>query len=183
MPSEIKQVPRLFGIAAEFESPEAILYAARLLREHGYIAVEAYTPMPVEGLSQELGQHRTAVPAFCLLGACIGVGGGFFMQWFANVVHFRWNIGGRPPNSWPAFVPITFELGILLASFGALIAMLLINALPQPFHPMFRLDRFARASQDRFFLCIESTDPQFDESKIRMLFEALKPLAIMEVPR
>jgi hypothetical protein len=104
------------------------------------------------------------------------------MQWFANVVHLPWNIGGRPMNSWPAFVPITFEMGILFAALTGTTAMIALNKLPQPYHPMFRVEGFERASRDRFFLCVRSIDPQFELARTRRTLEGLRPLAVMEVP-
>ncbi len=184
MPAEVRDISkRLFGLAAEFDSPEAILEAAKHVRVQGYRHVEAYTPIPIDGLSEILGFRRTWIPAIVLCCAAIGAGGGFFMEWFANVVHLPWNIGGRPMNSWPAFIPITFEMGILFAGVSATIAMLALNKLPQPYHPMFRLDSFTEASRNRFFLCIESDDPLFDLEKTRQALETVHPLAISEVPR
>jgi hypothetical protein len=118
-----------------------------------------------------------------LIGALAGAMGGYLMQWFANVVHLPWNIGGKPPNSWPMFIPITFECAILLGALAGAIGMLAMNRLPKPFHPMFRLESFARASRDRFFLCIETSDPNFDLERTRQFLEGLHPLAIMEVAR
>jgi Alternative complex III, ActD subunit len=173
----------LFGLAAEFESPEAILDAAQKVHAQGYCAAEAYTPFPVEGLPEALGYRRTLVPMIVLIGALAGAMGGYLMQWFANVVHLPWNIGGKPPNSWPMFIPITFECAILLGALAGAIGMLAMNRLPKPFHPMFRLESFARASRDRFFLCIETSDPNFDLERTRQFLEGLHPLAIMEVAR
>jgi hypothetical protein len=184
MPAETHDMSnRLFGLAAEFDSPEAILEAAKHVRVQGYRHVEAYTPIPVDGLSETLGFRRTWIPAIVLACAAIGASGGFFMEWFANVIHLPWNIGGRPMNSWPAFIPITFEMGILFAGVSAVIGMLWLNKLPQPYHPMFRLDSFVGASRDRFFLCIESSDPLFNMEKTRQALESAQPLAISEVPR
>ena len=173
----------LFGLAAEFDSAEATLEAARTIVGLGYTCAEAYTPMPVEGLAEALGMKRTPMARIVGVAAAVGAIGGYAMQWFANVVHYRWNIGGRPPNSWPMFVPITFECAILCAGVGGVLAMLALNRLPQPYHPMFRLDAFARASRDRFFLCVESTDPRFDRTRTRKMLEGLEPLAVLEVPR
>jgi hypothetical protein len=184
MPDEhaARHEPRLFGLAAEYQTPEAILEAARRVRASGYTHAEAYTPFPVTGLSDQLGYRRTFVPLVMLCGAILGAGGGFFMMWFANVIHLPWNIGGRPMNSWPAFIPITFECAILIASLSGVIGMLAMNRLPQPYHPMFRAPNFERASRDRFFLCIETTDPLFDLARARRLLESTEPLAVMEVP-
>jgi hypothetical protein len=181
--SEQDSQPTLFGLAAEFDSPEQIVAAAARIRADGYTCAEAYTPFPVTGLSEELGFRRTRIPIIVLCGAICGAAGGFFMQWFANVVHLPWNIGGRPVNSWPAFIPITFECAILLASLSGVFGMLFLNRLPTLFHPIFNTPDFERASRDRFFLCIESEDPLFDLRGTRKLLEELRPMAIMEVPR
>jgi hypothetical protein len=174
---------RLFGLAAMFDGPEEILAAAKAVRAAGYTRAEAYTPFPIVGLSEALGFRRTWVPPLVLAGGLCGAGGGFFMQWFANVVHLPWNVGGRPMNSWPAFIPITFEMGVLFAALCAVFGMLMLNRLPQPFHPLFKVDGFESASQDRFFLCIEAGDPKFDPEAVREFLRGLEPLAVMEVPK
>ena len=173
----------LFGLVAEFDEAEALLEAAKKVSAAGYRHAEAYSPFPIDGLSEALGFHRTPIPFLTLLGAAIVGGGGFFMMWFANVVHLPWNVGGRPMNSWPAFIPITFELSVLGASVTAAFSMLFLNRLPQPSHPMFNVDAFRAASIDRFFICIESDDPKFDLIETRNLLESLAPGAVMEVPR
>ena len=173
----------LFGLAAEFDSPEATLEATRTIASLGFSRVEAYTPFPIEGLAESLGMKRTYMARIMLVAATVGGLSGFGMQWFANVVQYRWNAGGRPPNSWPMFIPITFECAILFAAVTGVVAMFLLNRLPQPYHPMFHLERFARASRDRFFICIESTDPRFDIVRTRKVLESLEPLAVVEVPR
>jgi hypothetical protein len=173
----------LFGIAAEFETAEAIVEAARKTVAAGYAVVEGYTPVPIIELPEILGSRRTYVGPIVGCAALMGVVGGFGMQWFANVIHYPWNIAGKPQNSWPMWIPITFECGILASAVIGLIAMLALNGLPKPYHPMFRLDAFTRASKDRYFLCIESTDPKFDLPQTRQFLESLAPLAVMEVPR
>lgn len=174
---------KIFGLAAEFDSPESILAAARRVAELGYEKVEAYTPFAVSGLSEAVGFKRSRIPILVLIGGIVGGLTGFFMQWFANVIHLTWNIGGRPQNSWPAFIPITFEMTILFSALTAVISMLALNKLPQPYHPMFNLETFSRASTDRFFLCIESQDKQFDLDRTRATLASLNPLSIAEVPR
>jgi hypothetical protein len=173
----------LFGLAAEFSSPQAVLEAARRIRAAGYTRAEAYSPFPVEGLSQELGFGRTKVAMMALIGAIAGALGGYWMQWYANVISYPWNIGGEPPNSWPAFIPITFELGVLGAALAAVMGMLALCGLPQPYHPMFNLPQFSLASRDRFYLCIEATDPKFDLEATRRLLEELHPTTVAEVPQ
>lgn len=173
----------LFGLVAQFDEPEALLEAAKKVGAAGYRHAEAYSPFPIDGLAEAFGFHRTPIPKLAALGAAIVGGGGFFMMWFANVIHLPWNIGGRPMNSWPAFIPITFEMCVLGASVTAVFSMLILNRLPQPAHPMFNVDAFRSASIDRFFLCIESDDPRFDPVQTRAFLESLAPGAVMEVPR
>ena len=178
----MKRTPKIHGMLAEFDSDHAVLAAAEQVREAGYRRVEAYTPIAVHGLPEALGQGATRVPwvtmCFGLLGACLGFG----MCWYANVISYPWNIGGRPPKSWPAFIPITFELMVLGASFGAVLSMLGLNGLPQPYHPVFNAPRFSLASKDRFFICIEADDPKYDAEQTRRFLESLNPLSLTEVP-
>ena len=173
----------LYGLMAEFATADEILAAARRAREHGYRQMDAYAPYSVEGLAEELGMGHTRVP-FVVLGAgLVGAGAGFFMQYWSMAVDYPFNVGGRPHNSWPVFIPITFEVLILVASFAALLGMLFLNGLPRPHHPVFNVPRFDRASQDRFFLCIEATDPRFDLQGTRDFLAGLGPTGeVMEVP-
>jgi hypothetical protein len=173
----------LYGLLAEFTSPEAVLAAAGRAHEAGYTRAEAYTPFPVEGLAQSLGFSRTRVPLVVLIGGVTGACAAFFMMWFANVVHYPWNVGGRPPNSWPAFIPITFEVGVLFAALSAVIGMLAMNGLPEPYHPVFNAPNFQLASRDRFFLCVEAGDPRFDAVTTREFLASLGALSVTEVPR
>ncbi len=152
----------IYGLMGEFLTPEQILHAASQAREAGYKYISAYTPFPVEGLAHAIGFPRTGVPFLTLLGGLGGGLTGFGLQYWCSVITYPLNIGGRPLNSWPAFIPVTFELTILGASIFAVIGMLALNKLPQPYHPVFNVQRFARASSDRFFLCIESRDAKFD---------------------
>jgi hypothetical protein len=172
----------LYGLAARFDSPEAVLKAAQAVAAAGYRQAEAYTPYAVQGVAEALGFRRTGIPLVVLSGGILGAVGGYFMLWYANVVSYPWNIGGKPPNSWPAFVPITFEMTVLGASLLSLFGMLVLNGLPQPYHPIFKTPRFELASQTDFFVCIEASDPLFELSSARELFESLEPLEIAEVP-
>jgi hypothetical protein len=174
---------RPYGLLAEFTTPEGVLNAALRAHEAGYTRAETYTPFPVEGLPQALGTHRTNVARVVLIGGACGASGAFFMMWFANVVHLPWNVGGRPPNSWPAFIPITFELGVLFAASCAVIGMLAMNGLPELYHPVFNAPNFQLASRDRFFLCVESIDPKFDPAMTREFLETLGAVSVTEVPR
>jgi hypothetical protein len=172
----------IYGIAAEFASHERLLEAARAARDQGYRRMDAYTPFPIEGLVEALGRKRTILPLIVLIGGILGGSGGYFMEWYANVVSFPLNIGGRPLHSWPSFIPITFELTVLCAALTAFIGSLAMNKLPQPYHPIFHVPNFERASVDRFFLCIEARDAKFDASAVRRFLESLTPIAVSEVP-
>jgi hypothetical protein len=173
----------LFGLAAEFESPESLAAAAHGIASAGYRSAEVYTPFAVEGLPAELGVRRTWMAPIVGVAALTGACTGFAMQWFANVIHYPWIVGGKPANSWPMWIPITFECAILFGVVSGVTSMLLLNGLPRLYHPMFRLPAFSRASRDRFFLCVEASDPKFDLAETRRLLETFAPSSLMEVPR
>src|SRR5216683_5486970 len=162
-----------YGLMAEFKTALEILEATRRARQEGYRHMDAYTPYPVEGLATELDLPRTRVPLVVLIGGMVGAGGGFFLQYWAMAIDYPFNVGGRPLNSWPVFIPITFEMLVLVAALAALFGMFFLNRLPQPYHPVFNVPQFARASQDRFFLCIEATDPRFDRQTTKAFLESL----------
>ena len=178
-----KQKQPVFGLMAEFEKPDDLIAAARRVRESGYKIVEAYSPFPVEGLTDALGFRGTNVPLLVLIGGIIGCVGGYLMQYYVAVIDYPNNIGGRPLNSWPSFVPITFELTVLIAALFAVLGMLALNGLPMPYHPVFNVPRFALSSRDRFFLCIEADDPLFDREETRRFLERLVPRQVSEVDR
>jgi hypothetical protein len=173
--------PRIYGLLAEFEQPEQLLAAAHRAREAGYRRMDAYTPFPVEGLAEALGRHYTLVPLITLIGGLTGCAGGFGLQYWVSKVAYPINVGGKPFNSWPAFIPVTFEMTILGAALSAVLGMLALNGLPMPYHPLFNEPRFALASRDRFFLCVEARDRRFDLAETRRLLESLTPRAVMEV--
>src|SRR5581483_2175500 len=172
----------IYGIMAEFETPQEILEAVRRARREGYRDMDAYTPYAVEGLASELGLPRTRVPFVVLIAGLVGAAVGFFMQYWSMAVDYPLNVGGRPENSWPVFIPIAFEVMVLVASFATLFGMLFLNGLPRPHHPVFNVPRFARASQDRFFLCIEATDPRFDREATKQFLAGLRAKDVVEVP-
>jgi hypothetical protein len=172
----------VYGLMAEFDSIEALIAAARRTHEDGYHRFDAYSPMPNEELTEAMELGSTLIPPVVLLSGILGGAGGLFMMWFANVVHYPINVGGRPLNSWPAFVPIMFELTVLCAALAAFAAMLILNRLPMPHHPVFNVPDFDQASTDRFFLCIEAADHRFDLSATRAFLQSLHPRIVTEVP-
>ena len=173
--------PPIYGLLAEFSDPTELVAAARRAYEEGYRQMDAYSPFPVEELAEALGFHRTRVPLIVLIGGLVGCIGGYFLQYYIAAIHYPLNIGGRPLNSWPAFIPITFELTVLIAALSAVLGLLALNGLPMPYHPVFNVPRFALATRDRFFLCIEATDPLFDREGTRRFMERLVPREVSEV--
>lgn len=180
--SVVAPAAKIYGVMAEFGSSEEILEAARRATEAGYTKAEAYTPFPIDGLAEALGMGWTTVPLCTLIGGIIGGLTGFGMCWYANVINYPIQIGGRPYNSWPAWIPITFELTVLFAALTSAIAMLYQNGLPRLHHPVFNVEEFEAASHNRFFLCIEAEDPKFNEGAVRRFLEGLAPLRVLEVP-
>ena len=176
-----KPKPPIYGLMAEFRTPEELIAAARRTCQQGYRKVDAFTPYPVEGLSEAIGFHDTRLPLLVLIGGIIGCIGGFALQYWASTTYYALNIGGRPFNSWPAFIPITFECTILVAAFTTVLGMLALNGLPMPYHPVFNVPRFALASRNRFFLCIEARDPKFDLERTRTFLETLGPQEVSTV--
>lgn len=168
-------IPRVYGLMAEFEKPEALLEAAHRAYEQGYRRMDAYSPFPVEGLSEALGMRHTALPLVVLGGGITGALAGYFMQYYATVIDYPINVGGRPLHSWPAYIPITFEMTILFAAFAAVLGMFALNGLPQPYHPVFNVPSFELASRTHFFLAIEASDPLFDLEKTLEFLESLNP--------
>jgi hypothetical protein len=176
--------PALFGIMAEFETADAILTATRVAWQTGYRDMDAYTPYCVEGLATALGQKKSQIPAVAFIGGLVGAGAGFFMQMYTIGVDYPLNVGGRPYNSWPFYVPIAFEVLVLVASLATAAAMIALNGLPRLHHPVFNVPGFDRASQDRFFLCIEATDAMFDRDQTAHFLLGLSPSGdVVEVPR
>jgi len=174
--------PVLFGVMAEFDEAEHFLAAVRRAREAGYQRMDAYSPNPLEGLSEAMRLPNSRVPLIVLIGALTGAVTGYFLQYWAAVISFPINVGGRPLNSWVSFIPITFELTVLFAAFAAFfIGILGINGLPHPYHPVFNVPQFGRATRDRYFICIEAGDPRFDAADARQFLEDLGPLGVYDV--
>jgi hypothetical protein len=157
--------PALYGIMGEFNNPSDLVAAARHTYEAGYRRINGYSPYPIEELSEAIGFTRTSLPLIVLIGGILGGLGGFFMQYWMEVIAYPLNVGGKPYNSWPAFIPITFECTVLVAAFAAVLGMLVLNKLPQPYHPVFNAPNFALATRDRFFLVIEANDPRFSHDE------------------
>ncbi len=175
--------PSIYGLMAEFMTPEEVVEAATMAYDAGYRKMDAFAPLPVEGLSEAVGFRKTRLPLMVLIGGIIGALGGFGMQYWMSVVDYPMNVGGRPYYSWPSFIPITFELTVLCASLTAVFGMIALNGLPMPYHPVFNVRSFERASTDRFFLCIESEDPRFDTDATRQFLAGLPNAAdVTEVP-
>jgi hypothetical protein len=173
----------LYGLMVEFLTADEILAAVRSARREGYREMDAYTPYPVEGLAAELGMRRSRVPSLVFIGGLAGAAVGFIMQYYSMALSYPFNSGGRPLNSWPAFIPITFEVMVLVGALAALFGFLFLNGLPELYHPVFHVPGFFRASQDRFFLCIEASDPHFDGRGTATFLAGLNPHGpVVEVP-
>jgi hypothetical protein len=172
----------LYGVLAEFRTAEALLLAARAAREEGYVELEAYAPYPVEGLAEAVGFQRNIVPKAALAGGIVGGVGTYFMQWYSAVISYPINVGGRPLHSWPSFIAPTFEITILGAALAAALSMLVANGLPRLNHPLFDVPEFDLATRNRFFLCIRAASEDFDVRAVRAWLDALRPLAVREVP-
>jgi hypothetical protein len=174
--------PRLYGLLAEYKSPETLVEAAQKTYARGYRRIDAFSPFPVEGLAEAIGFTHNRIPLIVLIGGLLGGSGAFLMMWFSAVINYPINVGGKPLLSWPAFVPITFELTILAAAFAAVFGMLGLNGLPMPHHPLFYVPDFTRASRSRFFLCIQADDPLFNLDDTRAFLASLEPRRIIDVP-
>lgn len=181
MHAEDPHAPRLYGLVAEFDTPDALVVAGRRAVQEGYRDLDAYTPFPIEALHEAMGFHRTRVPLIVLIGAITGAIAGYGLQYWASTIAYPLNVGGRPYHSWPAFIVPTFETTVLFAALAAVFGMLALNRLPQPYHPIFNAPRFALASRDRFFLAIEARDPKFDLAATRRFLESFSPREVTEV--
>lgn len=177
----MEAAPTLYGLLAEFNTPDDLLQAAKRAFDEGYRRLDAYSPFPVEGLAETIGFHRPRLPFLVLLGGIVGAVGGFMLQYYASVVSYPVNVGGRPFNSWPAFIPVTFETTILAAAVTAVLGMLALNGLPRPHHPIFNVPRFERATSDKFFLCIEALDPLFDHARTQQFLLSTAPREVFDV--
>jgi hypothetical protein len=174
--------PPVYGLMAEFETPTDIVTAAKRTHQAGYRRIDAYSPFPIEELAEAIGFHREGVALITLIGGLLGMFGGYLLQYWIHAISYPTNVGGRPFNSWPAFIVVTFEMTILFAGLSAVFGMLALNGLPMPYHPVFNVPRFAFATKDRFFLIIFASDAQYDPAETRRFLESLAPRSISEVP-
>jgi Protein of unknown function (DUF3341) len=172
---------RLHGLMAEFDDPGALVAAASKARAEGYRRMDAYSPFPIEELHEAMGAHHSRLPLIVFIGGLAGCLAGFLLQYWVSVIAYPVNVGGRPFNSWPAFIPVTFECTILGASLSAVLGMLALNGLPMPYHSVFNVPRFVLASRNRFFLCIEARDRKFDPEATRRFLETLGPREVSTV--
>jgi Protein of unknown function (DUF3341) len=177
----MKTPPTVYGLMAEFDDPASIVAAAERAHREGYRCMDAYSPFPIEELTEAMGDEHTRLPLIVLIGGIVGCLGGYALEYWTQVVAYPLNIGGKPFHSWPAFIPVTFECTILVAALAAVLGMLALNGLPQPYHPVFNVPRFALASRNRFFLCVEARDPLFDIERTRRFLETLNPREVTTV--
>jgi hypothetical protein len=173
--------PPLYGLMAEFDSPSELVAAAEKTYEAGYRKIDGYSPFPIPDLFDAIGDHKTKMPLVVLIGGIIGCISGFFMQYYIEVIDYPINVGGKPFNSWPAFIPITFEMTVLCAALAGVFGMLALNGFPQPYHPVFNVPRFELATRDRFFLVIEARDAKFDHAETRRFLESLNAREVSDV--
>jgi hypothetical protein len=171
-----------YGLAAEFLEPHHLLIAVQKAYDFGYRKMDAYTPFPVDGLAEAMGFHHTGVPLVTLLCGIAGGLAGYGLQLYSAVWDYPLNVGGRPLHSWPAFVPITFELTVLFAALGAAVGMILMNGLPRLSHPIFEMPLFEERNASRFYLCIEREDSYFRATETKEFLNALGAINVWEVP-
>ena len=173
--------PHLYGLIAEFEDPSELVAAAHRAYAEGYRRMDAYSPLPIEELHEALGAHHTRLPLIVLIGGIVGCLSGYLLQFWVSTMAYPLNVGGKPLHSWPAFIPVTFECTILGAVLAAVAGVFIVNGLPEPYHPVFNEKSFAFASRDRYFLCIEATDPKFDRQNAQLLLLSLKAAEVTDV--
>jgi hypothetical protein len=174
-------LPATYGLLAEFDTPAALLAAAERVRSEGYVKTDGFSPFPIHGLDEAIGFKENKVAPMILAGGITGLLGGVGLQYWSQVIVYPMNIGGRPLDSWVAWIPAAFEMTILFAAFAAVFGMLALNGLPQPYHPVFNAPRFKLASSEKFFLLIEASDPKFDADRTRSFLAGLGPREVVTV--
>lgn len=171
----------IYGLLAEFDTPTELVDAANKVREAGYKDTDAFTPFPLHEIDEALGVKRTILPFVVLGGGVVGLLSGIGLQYFVHVLDYPILVGGRPYFSIVSFIPATFELTILLAAFAAVFGMIALNGLPQPYHPVFNVPRFALATREKFFLLIERKDEKFNYDETKSFMESLNPQEVFDV--
>ena len=174
--------PGIYGLLAEYDTVPGLVSAAEKAHHQGYRRMDTYSPFPIEQAAEAIGFHKNQVALVVLIGGLLGGLGGYSLEYWVSVLAYPINVGGKPWHSWPAFIPVTFECTVLGAALSAVIGMLVMNGLPMPYHPVFNAPNFSSASKDKFFLCIEAADPQFDLSETRKFLEQTNPRVVTEVP-
>ena len=172
----------IYGLLAEYETVPGLVSAAEKAHQQGYRRMDTYSPFPIEPAAEAIGFHKNRVALVVLMGGLLGGLGGYSLEYWVSVLAYPINVGGKPWHAWPAFIPVTFECTVLGASIAAFIGMLAMNGLPMPYHPVFNAPNFSAASKDKFFLCIEAADPQFDLAKTRQFLQQTGPRVVTEVP-
>lgn len=172
----------LYGLLAEYETADELVAAAKKVSDEGYKQIDGYSPYPVPGVADAIKFPFPEMAIVMLLGGLIGAVAGFTMQYYTAAIDYPLNVAGRPLNSWPSFIPVTFEMTVLTCGLSGVFGLMILCGLPQPHHPLFNVPAFERASQDRFFLCVEAKDKKFDKDTVQTLLQSTQPLAVMEVP-
>jgi hypothetical protein len=180
--SSLATSAEIYGLMAEFDSADELLQAAHRTHDAGYRKIDAYSPFPIEGLADAIGFHKNRVSLVVLIGGLVGLMSAYGLQYWVAVITYPTNIAGRPYHSWPSFIIVTFELTILFGGLSSAIGMIILNGLPLPYHPVFNVPEFAKASENKFFLVVESADPQYDPARTRAFLGDLAPRMISEVP-
>jgi len=173
---------RIYGLMAEFDNVDSVIAAAHRVHAAGYRKIDAYSPFPLEELSEAIGFEKNGVALVCLVGGLLGGTAAYILQWWINTISYPTNIGGRPFHSWPSFIIVTFEMTILFSGLSAVFGMIALNGLPMPYHPVFNVPQFDAASRDKFFIIIFSTDKNYDPIRTRQFLEGLDPISVAEVP-
>jgi len=171
-----------YGLMAEFDSAQDLVAAAHKTHEAGYEKLDAYSPFPIEGLAEAIGFHKNRVALVVLIGGIVGGLSAYALQYWVAAITYPTNVGGRPYHSWPSFIIVTFELTILFAGVSSAVGMIALNGLPMPYHPVFNVPEFAQASENKFFLVVFSSDPNYDPARTRSFLASLAPRMIAEVP-
>ena len=182
MSSHGNEGPAVYGVMAEFDTADKLVEATQKATDAGYTLMDGYSPYPVGGVADAMKYEKSEMAPLMFIGGLLGATAGFIMQYWTNGVGYPINVGGRPFMSWPSFIPITFELMVLTTALSGVFGLFISCGLPQPYHPVFHVPQFVRASCDRFFLCIEARDPKFEMNAVKDFMNGLQALSVAEVP-